>query len=92
MRVVIGVLMMVAGVVLGLYAGIWWAFIGGITGAITGVMTVPVDGAMIAVGVAKVFFAGLIGWGSGVALFLPGLALAGSGTLKVTEVRNGRYK
>lgn len=35
MRMIAGVLMVVAGIIAGLYIGIWWAFIGGIVEGIS---------------------------------------------------------
>ncbi len=71
----VGVLLVLAGIASGLYAGVWFAFIGGIVDVITAVkadVTVPLD---VAIGVAKIMFAGLIGWLSAACLVIPGVAL-----------------
>lgn len=60
MKKAIGILLMVAGVAVGLYLGVWWAFIGGIVQAVHGVQ--GANAMDIAIGIAKFCFAGLIGW------------------------------
>lgn len=75
MKTVIGVLMCIAGVVLGLYAGVWWAFIGGIVDIVNEVKAVDTSAMNIAIGCAKVVFAGGIGAFSAMILILPGAAL-----------------
>lgn len=75
MRAVIGVLLIVVGIAAGVYAGIWWAFIGGIVDVITEIRADELSAMGVAIGVAKVFFSGLIGWVS-VAVFAgPGYAM-----------------
>lgn len=70
-----GVVMMVAGIALGLYAGIWWAFIGGIVDVITEVRAEQLSAMGVAIGVAKVLFSGVIGWLSAALLLVPGYAV-----------------
>jgi hypothetical protein len=72
---IVGVLMMIAGVVFGVYAGLWWAFIGGIVDVITAIKAPELVVMSIAIGIAKVMFAGLIGVVSGIFAVLPGYAL-----------------
>jgi hypothetical protein len=72
---VIGVAMIVAGIALGLYAGIWWAFVGGIMDVITEVRAVKASVSNVALGVAKVMFAGAIGSFSALWLCIPGMSL-----------------
>lgn len=72
MNFIIGLLMILTGAALGVYLGIWWAFIGGIIDVIRGATATNVDAMMVALGVAKVFFSGLIGWCSAAVLIIPG--------------------
>lgn len=74
-KVIIGLLMVLGGIAFGLWAGIWWAFIGGIVNVIEAVKASPVDAMSFATGVAKVFFAGVIGWLSALLLIIPGAGL-----------------
>lgn len=75
MRTFFGVVMIVAGIVLGLYAGLWWAFIGGIVQVIEQIRSPELSAISVALGIARVFFAGFIGWVSAAILVLPGVAL-----------------
>lgn len=75
MKTVIGVLMCIAGVVLGLYAGLWWAFIGGIVDVVNEVKAVDTSAMNIAIGIVKIVFAGAIGAVSAIVLIVPGAAL-----------------
>lgn len=75
MKKVIGILMIVAGVALGIYAGVWWAFVGGIVDVIGAIRAPEFVGGDVAIGVVKVIFAGLIGYLPVVALSWPGLRL-----------------
>jgi hypothetical protein len=74
MKAIIGLVLVVCGIALGLYAGVWWAFIGGIVDVITEIRAPELSALGIAIGVAKVLFAGLIGWLSALVLVLPGVA------------------
>ena len=58
----IGFLLIVAAVLLGLWLGIWVMFIGGIAQFINGIKVTPVDALGIATGIARVLFAGAVGW------------------------------
>jgi hypothetical protein len=71
---VIGLLLVLAGFAFGLYAGVWWAFIGGIVDIINEVRAHELSALNVAIGVAKIFFAGLIGWFAAMLLIVPGLA------------------
>jgi len=75
MKNVIGMALILAGIVCGLYAGVWWAFIGGIINVIEAVRAEELIASHVAIGVAKVVFAGVIGWASAVCLALPGVVL-----------------
>jgi hypothetical protein len=74
MKAIVGLVLVVCGIALGLYAGVWWAFIGGIVDVITEIRAPELSALGIAIGVAKVLFAGLIGWLSALVLILPGVA------------------
>lgn len=75
MKAILGLALMAAGVVLGLYAGIWWAFIGGIVDVIREIRAPDLDTMNVAIGIAKVLFAGLIGWAAAALALVPGYAL-----------------
>lgn len=75
MKMLIGVLMVVAGVVLGLYVGGWICFIGGIVDVIQAIRAESLIAIDVAVGVGKVFFAGVAGWLSFALLGIPGIAI-----------------
>lgn len=49
----IGVILVIAGVGLGVWAGVWWALIGGIVQAVEGVKATPVDAWQLAFGLAR---------------------------------------
>lgn len=75
MKVWIGIVMIVAGIVLGVYAGAWWAFIGGIVDVIGAIRSETLIAMDVAIGIAKVIFAGMIGWASAMILVIPGLVM-----------------
>jgi len=75
MKLVLGILMCVAGIALGLYVGLWWAFIGGIVDVIQAVRAPNLDAMNIGIGVAKIVLAGLSGTLCAIALVIPGLSL-----------------
>lgn len=75
MKKCIGLLMIVVGVVLGFYVGGWIFFVGGIVDSIAAIRAealIPMD---VAIGVGKIFFAGLAGMVSGLLLCLPGYVM-----------------
>lgn len=76
MKKVIGIILIVVGVGVGLYAGIWWAFIGGIVDVVTQIRAPELSALSLAVGVAKILFAGVIGWVVGIVAVFPGYYLA----------------
>lgn len=82
MKKLLGLLLVVAGVILGVWAGIWWAFIGGIIQVVEQVRAVDMDATILAIGIAKIVFAGFIGTVSGICLIAPGAALFGSGVFR----------
>ena len=73
--VAFGILLILLGVAVGLYLGVWWAFIGGIASLIHLAATGDWNALWIAESIARVFFAGLIGWASALVLIFPGWAL-----------------
>lgn len=75
MKAIFGLALMAAGVALGLYAGIWWAFIGGIVDVIREIRAPELSVMNVGVGIAKVLFAGLIGWVAAAVALVPGYAL-----------------
>lgn len=75
MKTIIGLALVVGGISAGVYCGVWWAFIGGIINVIEAVRAEDLIASDVAIGVAKVIFAGLISWLSAAVLLIPGLAL-----------------
>lgn len=75
MKAVIGILLILAGIALGLYAGLWWAFIGGIVQIIDSIKATPTPAMDVALGIVRIMFAGAIGVFSGMVLLLPGVAM-----------------
>ena len=79
MKVIIGLLMIPAGIGLGLYVGGYICFFGGIVTLIEQVALTVKTGSVAASAVAwavvKIFGAGLAGWLSAIALILPGKCL-----------------
>lgn len=61
-RIVTGLIIFVAAIGAGVWAGLWWAFVGGIVQVINACQIHPVNAMSIALGIARVFFCGLIGW------------------------------
>lgn len=59
---VLGILCVIASVILGLYVGVWICFIGGIVDIIEQVQAETVEAMAVAIGIAKIVFAGLAGW------------------------------
>lgn len=61
MKTLIGLLLVLAGIALGLYVGIWVCFIGGIVEIVTAIKATPVPALQLAVGIAKILFSGVLG-------------------------------
>ena len=72
MRDIIGIGLIIVGIIFGIYAGIWWAFIGGIVDIIEQVRAEDLSAIAVAIGVVKILFAGVIGWGCAFILIIPG--------------------
>ena len=71
----LGIALMLAGIVAGVWFGIWWAFIGGIVQVVGAIRADVLDSSVLAWGIARIFFSGLVGWGSFSVLFIPGLLI-----------------
>lgn len=70
-----GLLLIVAGVGIGVYAGLVLAFIGGIVDVIQAVRAVDLDATAVAFGVLKILFAGFIGAVSSFIFVFPGFSI-----------------
>lgn len=75
MKAALGIVMMIAGVAFGLYAGLWWAFIGGIVDVISAIRAPELVAMDVAIGVAKVMCAGVIGGVTDIVAVFPGYAI-----------------
>lgn len=75
MKQIIGLILVVAGICFGVYAGVWWAFIGGIIDVIEAIRAEHLVAMDVAIGVAKVCLAGIIGAACGIVAIIPGYAL-----------------
>jgi len=78
MRLVLGILMIVAGLALGAYVGIWVCFAGGIIDIIDTAKSGAWEAAAIAWGIVKIVFAGFFGSISAYVLIVPGFAMVQS--------------
>ena len=72
MKAIIGLLLIVAGICLGLYVGLWLCFIGGIMDIINAVRAETLVKATVGWGVVKIMFAGFLGWVCALVLIIPG--------------------
>jgi hypothetical protein len=81
-RNIIGLILVAVGVCAGVYFGVWWAFIGGIIAFVEAVQATPIEAMDVGLAVARVFFAGLIGWASAFICMLPGMAMLSDGKPK----------
>lgn len=73
-RVLGGLALIVAGVILGLYVGLWLLFIGGIAQIINGIK-MDFNALYIAVGIARIMMSGVAGFASALILIIPGRAI-----------------
>lgn len=71
---IFGIAMMVVGVVAGIYFGLWWAFIGGIIDIVNALKADDIVAFDVAIGLAKIVFASVIGWASFALCFFVGKA------------------
>lgn len=74
-KMVLGTVLCVAGGAIGLYVGVWLMFIGGIVDVVSEFRAPDLSAINVALGIAKVMFAGFIGALSGFCLIAPGAAL-----------------
>ena len=72
MKPIIGFIMIIFGVLLGLYVGIWVCFVGGIVQIIEQIRAEQLIAMKVAIGIARVFFAGLIGTLCAYVFVIPG--------------------
>jgi len=80
MKAAVGIALMIAGIASGVYFGLWWAFIGGIVDVIGEIRSPDLNALNVAIGVAKVFFSGVIGWTAALVLIVPGYSLTKGST------------
>ena len=73
MKTLLGVLLILAGIALGIYVGVWLMLVGGIISLIDGVTAEPVNSSYIAWGIIRVIFASVVGWFVSTLFFIPGL-------------------
>jgi len=76
-KLILGIFLIIAGVFLGLYVGIWVCFIGGIVQIIEQIRAEHLVAMKVAIGLAKIVCAGLLGWLSALIFVVPGLGLVG---------------
>jgi len=74
-KLITGLALVLSGIFAGAYVGIWLCFIGGIVQVIEQVKADDIEALQVAMGVARVFFAGVAGWLSAIILIAPGAAL-----------------
>jgi len=72
MKTLIGLLLIVLGVVVGVYLGVWVMFIGGIVQVIDAFKATPIVGLDVALGIARILFASVVGWLSALVCWYPG--------------------
>jgi hypothetical protein len=71
----LGVLLIICGIVFGAYIGVFVCFVGGIVDVIEQIRAADLSAIAVAVGIAKVMFAGFAGFASGGIIALLGLAI-----------------
>jgi hypothetical protein len=72
----IGVLLFLGGIAAAIYCGFWWAFLGGIFDVVAAVRAEELSKTALLWGVAKVLFAGPVGWLSGMAFWVTGAVVS----------------
>jgi len=72
MKLTIGVLMIIGGVVLGAYVGLYLCLFGGVVQIVQSITAPAVDAVGVAVGIVRVLVTGVAGWLSAFALIGPG--------------------
>lgn len=77
MKTLLGLLLIGIGIALGLYVGVWLMFVGGIVQIIEQIRAEHLEAMTVAIGIAKVMFAGLGGYLSGlIPCFIGGVLLS----------------
>ncbi len=76
MKEILGLLICLAGVILGLYLGVWVCFIGGIVQVVEAVKATPVEALGIALGLLRVACSSFVGWLTGLLVFSVGATIA----------------
>lgn len=77
-KTILGIILIGLGVIFGLYMGVWVCFIGGIVQVIEQIRAEELVAMEVGIGIARVMFAAVIGWLSGIIAILPGVALLDS--------------
>ncbi len=72
MKPLIGLILIIAGIILGIYVGLYLCFIGGIIGLIEAVRAPELLASKVAWSIAKIVFASFLGWLSAFVLIFPG--------------------
>jgi len=75
MKTVLGLVLIIAGVLIGLYVGGYLMFIQGIIQIIEQVKAETMEASVVAWGLAKVVFASFIGWLAAIGFIIPGRIL-----------------
>lgn len=75
MRALLGIILILAGVALGIYLGLWLMFVGGIIAIVNAIQADPINGSTIAWGIVRIIFASFIGGISAMVLIIPGYKL-----------------
>lgn len=75
MKAIIGFILIVIGILAGFYIGVWVCFIGGIVQIIEQIRAENLVAIKVAIGIARIFLAGLAGWLSAIIFIVPGYGL-----------------
>lgn len=75
MKTILGLLLILGGLAAGLYVGVWLMLIGGIVDIVNQIKAPDTNALALAIGVAKIVFAGAVGWLAGIVPALFGFAL-----------------
>ena len=75
MKTFIGFAMIATGIILGIYVGVWHCFIGGIVDVIQQIRAEELKALSVAIGIAKILFAGAAGWLSALIFIIPGAGI-----------------
>lgn len=75
MKLILGLILVILFVFLALYVGVWLCFILGIREMILAIMATPIDALHFAIGLAKFFAAGVLGWATFLIALVPGMTL-----------------